>query len=309
MNSNLLSPSEITAARYPDSDLRFGNLLAENYQDARLVLIGFPTDEGVSRNGGRSGARLAPDNIRKALYKLCPDARSSAGVEIINSTCDVGDIVHDQLEMMHDALGEVVAAVIQEDKIPVILGGGHETAYGHFLGYEKASRQVSIVNLDAHADVRPLQDGLGHSGSPFRQALEHPSATAIKYQVLGLQPQSVSGEHLQYLDEKGANYSFREEYSLNRLRETLAPPAPIMATFDVDVVDSSYAPGVSAPCTNGLSSQDLLEAMYLAGLSPNVHSIDVVEVNPSLDIDNRTAKLAALGIWNFIRGVSRRANS
>jgi len=86
-----------------------------------------------------------------------------------------------------------------------VLGGGHETAYGHFLGYVGAKKKVGTLNIDAHLDVRPCSDGLGHSGSPFRQALEHPTQPLAgdHYVCLGAQPHSVSHAHWKYVLERG----------------------------------------------------------------------------------------------------------
>jgi len=79
-----------------------------------------------------------------------------------------------------------------------------------------------------------------------------------------------------------------------------------MVTFDMDAVDQSQAPGVSAPCANGLRSDLWLTAAYLAGRNEQVTSFDLSEVNPRHDRDNQTAKLAAATIWNFLQGLSER---
>ena len=86
-----------------------------------------------------------------------------------------------------------------------MLGGGHETAYGIYLGYVAAGLPVGIVNIDAHLDVRPLIDGKGHSGSPFRQAMEHPTQPlpGNRYVCLGAQPHAVSRDHWAYVHERG----------------------------------------------------------------------------------------------------------
>ena len=80
----------------------------------------------------------------------------------------------------------------------------------------------------------------------------------------------------------------------------------LMVTFDMDAVDQSQAPGVSAPCANGLPSDLWVTAAYLAGRNKQVTSFDLSEVNPRHDRDNQTAKLAALTIWNFLLGLSER---
>jgi formiminoglutamase len=138
------------------------------------VLIGFPQDEGVRRNGGRPGAARVPAEIRRCLYRL-PPFDPAVEVEVGRGLLDLGDVsIHGDLEQSQQALAAVVAAVLAAGSVPIVLGGGHETANGHYLGPGEAGRPAGIVNLDAHLDVRPLLEGRGHSGSLFRQALEHP---------------------------------------------------------------------------------------------------------------------------------------
>ena len=79
-----------------------------------------------------------------------------------------------------------------------------------------------------------------------------------------------------------------------------------MATFCLDAVDQAFAPGVSAPGGGGLEPRLWLHAAETAGRCPDVRSIDVVELNPRFDRDEQTARLAALTVWHFLRGVSQR---
>jgi formiminoglutamase len=72
----------------------------------------------------------------------------------------------------------------------------------------------------------------------------------------------------------------------------------------MDSVDQAFAPGVSAPCTNGFSSELFIHVAYLAGKCPRVTSFDVAEVNPTYDRDEQTVKLAALAVWNFLAGLT-----
>src|SRR5262249_12850813 len=153
---------------------------------------GFPQDAGVRRNGGRVGAAAAPDAIRSWLYRLTPWDGRGKGVDLAaRPPPHLGNVRTARgLERSPESLGAGVAAVLERGAVPVVLGGGHETAYGHYLGYVKARRAVGVINLDAHLDVRPLINGKGHSGSPFRQALEHPSdpLPGPRYVCLGVQP-------------------------------------------------------------------------------------------------------------------------
>ncbi len=182
----------------------------------RPVLVGFPQDEGVRRNRGRPGAADAPAAIRHWLYRLTPwDAIHNADLAALD-LLDVGDVrIVGDLEESQQALAEVIAALLTADAMPIVLGGGHETAYGHYLGYVRAGRQTAIINFDAHLDVRPLLDGRGHSGSPFRQALEHPSQPlrGDRYVVLGAQPHAVSREHQLYVRNKGGVIHYAPQVS------------------------------------------------------------------------------------------------
>jgi formiminoglutamase len=248
--------------------------------------------------------------IRKQLYKLTPSAEYyEPFVKLLDQCSDAGNVaVTGQLAQDQQKLGNVVAGYLEQNVIPVILGGGHETAFGHFLGYARASESTSIFNLDAHTDVRPLKDDKPHSGSPFRQALEHESECAETYLVSGLQPHAVAHAHLEFITEHGGHYTFRDETNITSVSGMFHQHESdrLMVTFDIDAVDQSQAPGVSAPCTNGLPVDLWLTAAYLAGRNEQVTSFDVSELNPRYDRDGQTAKLAALTVWHFLLGLSQR---
>lgn len=278
----------------------------------RAVLVGFPVDEGVRRNFGRPGAALAPAAIRNALANLC-SADPVSGVNLAaSSPLDLGDIrTSASLEEDQERLGDVVAEVLRRGANPILIGGGHETAYGHFLGYVKANLAVGIVNVDAHLDVRPLGATGASSGTPFRQALEHPThpLQGSKYSCLGLEPQSTSWEHWQYAKNKGCRTRWRADVSgrlVAVLQEEIAALThdghKVCLSIDADVVCGAEAPGVSAPNVCGLSGAEVIAAIRKASASKAVASFEVVEINPKYDLDNRTCRWGALAIWSFLVG-------
>jgi formiminoglutamase len=168
--------------------------------------------------------------------------------------------------------------------------------------------RVTLLNFDAHADVREPVAAGGHSGSPFRQALLHPSGLADRYLVAGLLPWSVSRAHLAFVRARGQAL-FREQLSMEalpRLFDSLGP-GPVLASFDIDAVDGAQAPGVSAPAAGGLGANLWLAAAYQAGRCPAVTSFDLVETNPAVDRDGQTARLAAVTVWMLLRGLADRA--
>jgi formiminoglutamase len=323
--SGLLEPARLPAGwpRRAD-DPRLGEVIEfwdgtlEALRPGRAVIVGFPQDEGVRRNRGRVGAADAPREIRSQLWRLVPwDATSEADLAALPPV-DIGDVrVKGTLEEAQEALGNVVAELLMRKAVPVVLGGGHETAYGHYLGYVRANKPVGVINLDAHLDVRPLIDGKGHSGSPFRQMLEHPTQPlpGKHYVCLGIQSQTVSSAHLRYARERGCivhtagalQTTAAKERLLTRQIERLRKQGcSVYLSIDADVVHERDVPGVSAPNAMGLPGGEIAGAARLAGTVPRVSSVDLVEVNPRHDRDNQSARWAALVIWSFLVGLAFR---
>ena len=293
-------------------DPRVGHLLGRGSLDpgkSKVMMVGFPIDEGVRRNGGRVGAAEGPAAIRQALFRMTPDPELYLEfIELLQATADLGDLLSSgDLESDQAALGQVLAPHLLRGAVVIVLGGGHETSFGHFRGYVDAGLPIRILNWDAHPDVRPLRDGKGHSGSPFRQILEHASGLCRGYFVAGLARSAVARAHLDYLAARGGSWCFNEDLgraTIDRILERTIEPT--FVTFDLDAVDGSAAPGVSAPATGGLAVADWLHAAELAGQNGCVRSMDLVELNPRLDLDGRTARLAAATVWHFLRGLCRR---
>lgn len=305
----LIAPAPGLVPDTAPDDPRVGHLLGRGLaagERAAAALVGFPSDEGVRRNGGRPGAAQGPPALRRALYRLTPGLEPALA-ELLERTRDLGDVpVTGDLERDQAALAATVAPLLDAGTFVVVLGGGHEAAYGHFLGYAQSAsagdgRRATLVNWDAHADVRPTHDGLGHSGSPFRQALEHPSGAAARYVVAGLQPASVARGHLDYVRAHG-RAELAESVTPTLVKEIYAVlEGPALVSFDLDAVAGAHAPGVSAPAVTGLAPELWLEAARRAGACPAVVSADVVELSPPHD-DGRTARLAALTVWELLRG-------
>lgn len=317
-----LRPPSVECPPPRPGELRVCELLSPSVGPSTLlVLVGFPCDLGVRRNGGRPGAAEAPEAIRRFLYRLTPEPRDEGRMTSLLRRCvDLGDLeVGGDLERSQADLARAVAPHLAAGRIVVVLGGGHETAYGTFLGHVEAGRSVSIVNLDAHPDVRPRivegERSLGHSGSPFREAIEHPSRRCLRYAVAGLQPAAVSSMQLAWLREHRVEAAFideiesggRDPLSLLGLEAPARREEAIMASLDLDAVDLSAAPGVSAPSVAGMGVGAWLAAAERLGLDARVRSLDLVELSPPLDPDGRTARLAAHTLWRFLRGVSRRS--
>lgn len=292
------------------SDIRLGDLFQQSPDSTTQIrLYGFPSDAGVRINGGRTGAAEAPEKIFEQLNRLTPHpglflkhCNLLGRTSIPESMPCSGDVKANQA-----MLSEKLAITLKRDMMPVIVGGGHETAFGHFLGYAKAGKEVHIMNIDAHTDVRHYKDGKPHSGSPFRQSVEHLSGLCRSYNVFGLNPATVSEDHLKFVDRHGT-VTFDRDTTHEKVLERLAQcsTGSVMITMDMDAVSQADAPGVSAPNGSGLSRELWLRLAYEFGKQPSVSSFDLCEVNPRYDRDDQTVRLAAMTIWNFLLGVAER---
>lgn len=279
-----------------------------------VVLVGAPDDRGVVNGGGRAGAAEGPLEIRRHLYRFTP---GDHGELVRLRVYDVGDIPPEAtVEATHERVEEVIAALLEAGARVVLLGGGHDLAYASqsaLLARLPEHQRGAVVNVDAHYDVRPLKDGTTiTSGTAFRRLGERFGAR-VKLIQLAAQAHLCSAAHrdwltrrddlVQPLGELRASPS-RVPGALRRALQAAAHAHSVGVSLDLDAVRASEAPGVSAPSPDGLHAQDLLEIASAAGEHKNVRVLDVMEVCPRLDVDGRTARLAALAVWRFCASVA-----
>lgn len=309
--------------RTSDSDdLRVGDIVnvvqaMPKADGASCVLLGVPQHIGVERNSGRPGAARGPLEIRRALYRLSAglvlDPISSGAMKLF----DIGDleIKGKTLEQIHDELYDVVVDIISNGGIPIVLGGGHDIAWPTMHALITLGRRFGVVNIDAHADVRPLHDNVrAHSGSAFRQLLTVKDSGLIDKGLVefGLQSVSVSAQHLKYVAENGGQVFMLDEIrergiitSFRNATDSIAG-SQLYVSLDMDAFASAYSPGVSAPSADGFLPADIGPCLRHVGRQNNLAAFDVAEVNPDFDVDGRTSKLAGVMIMQLLSGVADR---
>lgn len=272
-------------------DIRVGNVIQSQITEkTRFILVGFPFDKGVRNNGGKPGARFSPNAIRCVFYKYVAHQNTDFSFIADIGNLNVADL---QTAEAQELLGKFIALCLKNNLFPIVLGGGHETSFGHFLGYAKETKSIQIINFDAHTDVRELRENLPHSGSPFYQAIHHPSNVLHSYHVLGAQQTSVSQIHSDRVLSCG---------SIQYRNQTLKLPtlhSSVLVTIDLDVFDQSIMSGVSAPNANGLSFDEVWKPIKALIESKKITSIDIVELNPLLDRNETSTRFAAFLLWNI----------
>lgn len=266
----------------------------EKIEPDDFVLHGFAVDEGVKRNKGRIGAAKAPDIIRKNM----------ANFPVINSGFvlkDFGNIKceNEDLESAQNLLAKKVAKVLSKNAKSVVLGGGHEVTFAHYSGIRKAfpNKKIGIINFDAHFDNREPENDLPSSGTGFWQITQEGTIHSLH---IGIQRNSNTKKLFETADYFGMQYIFASEiYSgnipkiLDSVDDFLEKCDLIYITICMDVFNAAIAPGVSAPAYNGIfADHDFMQIFHHILKSEKTKVLDVAEVNPDFDIQERTARLA-----------------
>ncbi|WP_026679039.1 formimidoylglutamase [Fictibacillus gelatini] len=274
----------------------------EKQSGTSFGIIGFKSDEGVRRNKGRVGASSAPDEIRKGMASLpylSPDINL---YDFGNVTCEDGELENAQKE-----LGEAVSKLLGLNIFPIIIGGGHEVAYGHFLGVKghvAGQESIGIINIDAHFDMRPY-DEMTSSGTMFRQILDHHKNCS--YLVAGIQKSGNTKYLFDTAKAYGCEYILEENIHsgnmgevMDRIHRFIEKNDHIMLTLCSDCIGASFAPGVSAPSPFGMDPKVVKQLIKHIVSQNKVISFDIAEINPLLDVDGRTVKLAAQMLHELI---------
>lgn len=280
-----------------------------NYPDS-IAFLGFECDEGVSRNEGRTGAKDGPNAIRKILSNLPVNFSKPLSIlDLGNISCETN-----QLENAQSELSNKLESILTSKVFPILLGGGHEITYAHFCGLRKHFSNIGIINIDAHFDMREPRNGVGNSGTGFYQIAEDLGMenSALHYLAIGIQSISNTKALFDIAANNQVDYILSENIFpenlvsiIQQIKDFSQKMDAIYLTIDMDAFAAPYAPGVSALAFNGIIPDRTFQQIYQTILHlPNLVSMDIAELNPSYDIDHRTAKLAADLIFKAVQSRS-----
>lgn len=276
---------------------------AYEFEDAPsgVALLGVACDEGVRRNHGRVGAASGPDAIRTALANQAWHHQRPL-YDAGNLRC-AGD-----LEEMQQEQGRLVRRLLDLGHFPLLLGGGHEIAYGSFLGLaqhlesQPGTGPIGIINFDAHFDLRRAE--VPTSGTPFMQVVEfcRDAGQPFHYACLGVSEAANTGALFDEAEQLGVLCLRDEELNSWQLAQAekqlidfLRPCRALCLSIDLDVLPAAVAPGVSAPAARGVGLAELEQLLKcvreVAG--ERLKLAEIAEYNPHYDIDDRTARVAA----------------
>lgn len=282
----------------------------------RFAFLGFCCDEGIRRNQGRPGAAKSPAVIRKSMANLpCLFAQEVRLYDAGDVSCQDGD-----LEASQEALAQAVKAILDYGCFPIVIGGGHETALGHYKGHDLYWRthdiqpDIGIINFDAHFDIRPLPL-TGSSGTMFRQIADHLKSYSdpFRYMVLGIQESGNTIDLFKRADAMGVSYLLEKDMAnlpdyhiFEKLDEFMKRSERIYVTVCADVFSAAFAPGVSSIQAVGMNPEKMLIYLKHIVRSGKVACFDIAEVSPQFDNDNVTASLAKILIFSLVNNMASR---
>jgi len=265
-------------------------------------IVGFESDEGVRRNKGRQGAAKGPNAIKKMLAKLPYHMDSANIVDVGNVRCEGRE-----LEKAQKELGNTVTHLLKRAGVPIILGGGHETLYGHYLGVREflgSDVSLGVINIDAHFDMR--NEDIPSSGTMFKQILDKDNKAG--YLCLGIQELGNTKSLFKTADAYDCTYVYEDSIADNHFQTTFQTIDDfaeaydyVMLTLCTDAITSSDAPGVSAPSPFGMEPKTVRTLIRYISSKDNITSFDISEVNPTVDENEKTVRLAALLVADVMK--------
>lgn len=319
---DLLNPPELV--RHANWRDRFETKVSQwiiPWDGEELVDIGFIGVPLSKTSISISGASMTPNALRELFTKVTTYSIDH-GVDLqeLNAR-DMGDIqmhVTDLLRChanIEQGLKNLYAAMPK--LFPIIAGGDHSIACPSVKAFKShIGGKVGIVQIDSHMDVRNLEDGGPSNGTPIRGLLESNTVEGRHIAQIGLHSFANSKEYHDYAVSQGiTQFTARQvaRMGVEPLVEKAIQVAgngtdAIYLTVDMDVLDQAYAPGVPAMVPAGMTSWQLLDAVYLLGKHPKVKGFDIVCVDPMQDPRRATVRTALHVILTFLAGYMKRAN-
>ena len=284
-----------------------------------VEIVGVPMDLGGFRRGvdmGPSAIRYA--GLRRTLTALGYQVRDRGNLRVadrderdeVANARGANQAHHaDEIIRVAEELAQVVAEIAKSDAIPVVLGGDHSIGIGTIAGLARAGHRPGVIWVDAHGDINtpqttpsgnvhgmPFAVALGLAEDPFPVALRgttdgrHGVLLAIRVVDAGekanIRRSGVTPITMSDVDRLGMHAAMGKAIAVASQGDG------IHLSLDMDAIDPDEAPGVGTPVRGGLTYREAQLAMEMLAASGKLRSIEVCEVNPILDRENRTATLA-----------------
>ena len=280
-------------------------------------IIGVPIDLGADRRGvdmGPSAIRYA--GLHRRLMKLGWEVEDIGNIDVpIAETRQIGDPLLKylpEISEVNQKLYPLVAQAIQEGVIPLVIGGDHSLGIGSLAGCAASGKQFGVIWFDTHGDYNSVDTT--SSGNIHGMPLAIANGIGAKELIrIGGEAPKIKEENTVIIGARDLDDEERKALRQSRITvftmsdiDRLGMEAVVgkgleianqgtegvHISFDLDVLDPSEAPGVGTPVQGGMTYREAHLAMEMVADCQCLMSMDVVEVNPILDVQNKTAELA-----------------
>jgi len=253
----------------------------ENLQPNDIAMVGLPFDDFSSF---LKGPAKAPDEIRKLLNSGAMNWCSESGIDLEKAGVlkDIGNIT--PISHPNDIVSPI-AEIINKGARVIALGGDHSLSYGTIKGHSKSYPDLTVLHLDAHPDLNDEFDGNKYSHAcPFARIMEQ--GLAVRLVQLGIRTLT---PHQREQAEKFAVEIIQMRDWTSSMK--LKVDGPILLSFDIDVLDPAFAPGISHHEPGGMSTRDAID--FINNQEMDLVGADIMEYNPNRDINGVTGMLCA----------------
>lgn len=270
------------------------------YEDADKVIFGAPFDGTTSY---RPGTRFASQYIRNESYGIeTYSPYQDKDLEDIK-VFDGGDLElpFGNTEKVLHIIEDYTAGVLNDGKMPIMIGGEHLVTLGAVRAALKKYPDLTIIQFDAHADLR--DEYLG-------EKLSHACVLRRCYDLVGdgriFQFGIRSGERAEFRFAK-EGHTFLNKFDFNGLENVCVKlkDKPVYFTIDLDVLDSSVFPGTGTPEAGGVSFNQLIDAIITVGILTNVVAADINELSPPYDPSGASTAAACKTLRELLLAVNK----
>ena len=295
--------------------------------EAKYILLGIPEDIGVRANYGRPGAASAWDSAIKSIANIQHNRFCKGSQILVLGQIDVRQEMEEVKDLnfnnsedrsklsllvkkIDKEVSYIICTIVQAGKIPIIIGGGHNNAYGNIKGTALAKgKAINAINFDAHSDFRILEGR--HSGNGFSYAYEE--GFLKKYFIFGLHENYTSKSVLDIIKKLEDRVRFNTYDSINvrkekDFRQELALALDFIKgeSFGLEI-DLDAIPNIpsSAMTLSGFSIEELRQFISFFAQQKNVAYIHICEGAPDLDHHQNShlvGKLIGYLVTDFIKG-------
>jgi agmatinase len=265
------------------------------WQTSSVAILPFPYEGGISYG---SGTARAPESILEAsaYLELYDEVIKAEPYRIGISTLE-SPAIPSLHEEMFDTIRAATTAIIQENKFPIVIGGDHSISSGFFLALEKRYKELGVVQIDAHADLRD-----SYEGSKFSHASVMARIRELTSQVVQTGIRSLSVEEAQWISRENLSVIMMHEYRSNPellVQAVRLLPENIFLTVDVDAFDWSVIFTTGTPEPGGFAWDEAMTLLQMIFSMKNVVGFDIVELGYS-STDRNSPFAAAKLIYKMI---------